>query len=70
MAKLQFSLLDDGTMDTVIAVYCPNCDRVWEERFGDTSDYRDPDTGVLDFDLFLDVYTDGIYCECESKDWT
>ena len=65
---LGFDLIDDGTIDTVIEVHCNNCDRVWEERFSDTSDYRDPDTGILDFNAFLDAYADDIYCVCESEE--
>lgn len=65
---LEFDLIDDGTLDTVISVHCNDCDRVWEERFGDTSDYRDSDTGVLDFDAFLNGYASDIYCDCESEE--
>lgn len=43
-----FTLIDDGTMDTVVRL--PN-DEEW--RYSDTSTYRDPDSGALDFARFV-----------------
>ena len=38
---LNYTLSDDGTLDTVIECTCTECGHVWEERFSDTSDYSD-----------------------------
>ncbi len=43
-----FSLIDDGTLDTVVGL--PDGT---EYRYSDTFDYRDPDTGELDFDRWI-----------------
>ena len=44
----QFTLLDDGTMDTVVKLPGGH-----EWRYLDTSDYRD-DSGTLDFDKWIE----------------
>lgn len=65
---LEFTLLDDGTLDTVVEITCRKCGKTWEERFNGklASYYRDPDTGEMLrlADLVADM---GIYCECEEK---
>ena len=43
------TLLDDGTMDTVVKL--PDGT---EWRYEDTSDYRDPDSGALDFEQWVE----------------
>ena len=57
---LEYTLLDDGTMDTVVEFHCTRCNRTWEERFSDASDYRDED-GDLDLNAFVAEL--GICCE-------
>lgn len=63
------TVLDDGTLDTVIECYCPECGARWEERFSAdaASVYRD-DFGWLDLDgtqELLDGFN--VYCEnCEN----
>ena len=61
---LEASVLDDGTMDTVIAVYCSECKETWEERFdGETAaDYRDDD-GYLSDDKAKELL-DNFNVEC------
>ena len=64
---LEYTLTNDGSMDTVVEYYCPRCKRTWEERFnGELAiDYRDPDTGAMhDLDGFLEPFD--IDCECEE----
>lgn len=46
---MTFTLLDDGTLDTVVR--CDRCGR--EERYSDSSDYRDSH-GFLDEDRFFE----------------
>ncbi len=58
---LEFSLSDDGTINTVISVYCPSCDRYWDIRFSDTSAYRD-EYGGLDWDTFVDDMLSDEHC--------
>jgi len=62
---LEFDLVDNGTLDTVIEVHCTECDRTWEEVFSQeyASEFRDSDTGELDMDAFIDGYD--VTCECE-----
>ncbi len=49
------TLLDDGTMDTVIEVSHPRWgDESQTFRYSDTSEYRDPETGYLDEDAFFE----------------
>lgn len=43
-----FTLIDDGSLDTVVEL--PNGE-TW--RYAEAIDYRDPDTGELDFDLWV-----------------
>ena len=43
-----FDLGDDGTLDTL--VYGPGG---WIGRYSDTSDYREKDSGRLDWDRFV-----------------
>lgn len=62
---MDYTLLDDGTLDTVVECHCLDCGNTWEERFGDTSDYRD-DSGAMD-DLTGLMEDYDIYCEkCEG----
>ena len=44
----EYTLIDDGTMDTVIAVHCA-CGCTWEERFScdAAAEYRDGETGEM-----------------------
>jgi len=42
------TLLDDGTLDTVVRL--PDGT---EWHYSDTSDYRDPDSGALDFERWV-----------------
>ena len=59
---------DDGSLDTIIECICEDCDYRYTLRYGDTSEYRDPDTGELDLDRFIEevVYydTDDEPCDC------
>lgn len=50
---MKITLLDDGTLDTVVELTCPDCGHVWEWRYSDTSGYRDENTGALDTDTFF-----------------
>lgn len=59
------TLIDDGTMDTVIECHCDECGKTWEERFSDTSDYRDNSGAFLGGENEL-LESFGIYCECEE----
>ncbi len=61
-----FNLLDDGTMDTVVECTCTDCGRIWQERFSDTSDYRDENGSMDDLDGILEPYD--IYCNCEVEE--
>ena len=49
---LEYTLLDDGTMDTGIRFHCTRCNQTWGEWFSDTSEYRDED-GDLDLNQFV-----------------
>jgi hypothetical protein len=66
-------LLDDGTLDTVVEVTCPKCDKVRVLRYSDTSEYRDSD-GALDEDRFFeevvldDFESDHADDECDAGD--
>lgn len=61
---LDYELIDDGTIDTVVEVRCMDCGRTWTERFSDTFDYRDED-GDLDLAALMD--NEDIGCEqCED----
>lgn len=69
--SFEFTLLDDGTLDTVVQVHCPNCENTWEERFsGEYAKYfRDPDSGTLDEDAFFADLREGhdLYCDCDTE---
>jgi len=58
---LEFSLADDGTMDTVIAVHCCECGQNWKERF---SDGVRPRT-YLELTEYME--NEIIYCECDIR---
>lgn len=64
---LEFTLSDDGTLDTVIEVHCTKCKRTWEERFNGESalDYRDHETGAM-IGLNDLVAEYDICCTCEE----
>lgn len=62
-----YSLLDDGTMDTVLQVECPEGHK-WTERFDleTAAEYRRPD-GELNFVDLVEDFADSIECaECET----
>ena len=61
---IEGTLLDDGTMDTVIECTCSDCGHTWEERFDCefAADYRDDD-GYLDEDHVAELLVDD-YVEC------
>jgi hypothetical protein len=65
---ITFSLVDDGTMDTVVKCYCDKCKRTWGERFGGeyVAEYRNPETGELDEDAFFAEIAEDVYCDCEE----
>ena len=59
---LAYELKDDGTLDTVVTMRCPDCGRSWDERFTETADYRN-DWG--DIGHLRDMLEDhGVVCEC------
>jgi hypothetical protein len=68
--SVEFSLSDDGTMDTVVECYCTVCKRMWCERFGleHAAEYRDPETGVMSDLGFAEMLDEeDIWCEdCEE----
>lgn len=35
--RIAISLIDDGTLDTVIECCCPECDEIWDARFDSRS---------------------------------
>lgn len=57
---IEGTLLDDGTMDTVIECTCSDCGHTWEERFSceSAADYRDSETGCLDEDHVAELLAD------------
>ena len=57
---LEFTLLDDGTLDTVVEVHCTECDRTWTERFMDTAEYRDDEGGMCNLTGLMDDWD--VYC--------
>lgn len=61
---MEFTLIDDGTLDTVVKCYCNKCGRTWKERINMNyaATYRDEDGTMLDLDGLMDDF--GIYCEC------
>jgi len=65
--NLDFTLLDDGTLDTVVEVTCMRCGKTWEERFDGecASYYRNPETGAM-VDLLAFVEGFDIYCPCSE----
>ena len=66
---MQFTLLDDGTLDTVILAECQCCGASDELRFDCeyASYYRDSISGALDLEAFTADCCDDVYCEeCES----
>ena len=71
---LEYDLVDDGYLDTVIDVSCPTCGKLGTIRLSesDVSEYRNPDTGELTglgnlFDS-LDARTDTWECACTVED--
>lgn len=67
-AVLDGWLCDDGTMDTVIGFTCPKCGEDHEQRYGTeyASEFRNPDTGELDLEAFLEgMDPDSAWCGCE-----
>ncbi len=56
-----FTLIDDGTLDTVVET--PD-GKEW--RYSDTSYYRDKDTGALDFERFC---KDVVIPDYENDAW-
>lgn len=54
---VEWSLSDDGTMDTVVEVTCRWCGESHEVRYSDAQDYRDEDTGELNEEEFSDMLT-------------
>jgi len=71
METLEFSLVDDGAMDTVVECYCTVCERTWEERFDSESaaEYRDWDGSMSDNGL-ADMLADfDVHCvDCAGKE--
>ena len=63
--NLDFTLLDDGTLDTAVEIRCTICGRTWEERFNGeyASEYRDID-GCLDLLAFVEGFD--VYCSCQE----
>ena len=63
----EFTLLDDGTLDTVIGVHDPVTDITQEFRYGLdlAAEYRD-ETGCLDLDRFID---DIVGPDADTFDW-
>lgn len=59
------NLDDDGTLDTVCSVTCPDCGETEEYRYDSetAAEYRDDDTGEL-FDAF---FTDIVLPDFESE---
>ena len=59
---MEFQLIDDGTLDTVVAWECPHCQDTNRERFSQeyAATYRD-DEGVLDLDGLMAEFPD-LYC--------
>jgi len=55
--SLEWALCDDGTVDTVIELWCRECGKSHEERYSDTSCYRD-ESGTLDRNAFNEVIQD------------
>lgn len=68
--RIEWSLDDDGTMDTVLSLTCRCCGETIEERYDCefASDYRDPLTGELDEKAFDEVVqSDDHWCDnCEN----
>lgn len=60
------TLLDDGTMDTVVEVFDPITEQTREWRYSDTSDYRDPQSGALDEETF---FAEVVIPDAECEDW-
>ena len=67
MNTLEYDLIDDGTLDTVVEVHCTVCDKTWEERFSQeyASNYRDPDSGDM-IGLVELVADSDLWCDCEE----
>jgi len=68
MSDYDFTLLDDGTLDTVVEVECCHCHETWEERFSQeyASEFRD-EAGELDEESFWDDIEDTIEHECKPE---
>lgn len=60
--SIDYSLIDDGTMDTVVECHCDECGKTWEERFDDPFVHYDADG--LNLVQLMDDYD--VYCECEE----
>ena len=65
----EWTLIDDGTLDTVVECYCPKCGLQETERF--SQDYRlefVDDAGDFSFDAMVDdIETSGYgFCDCDD----
>ena len=60
-----YTLRDDGTLDTVIGVYCSHCGRDHELNFSTdyASSYRNKETGELNFIKFCDEVIEPDECD-------
>ncbi len=60
--SIEYTLLDDGTMDTVVECHCDECGKTWEERILDTTDESCREI----HDLTELLEENDIACECEE----
>lgn len=65
--EYDFDLLDDGTMDTVVEVMDCDTGQIRMYRYSDTSEYRDPDSGSLNFDRFVGEV---VLPNADADDWS
>jgi hypothetical protein len=67
----EYTLIDDGTLDTVVRVHCQECTCFWNVRFSTETamEYRDSRTGAMvRFNDFIDEWLDDEPCPiCDTE---